>query len=101
MRIDRGIVDADFVVKVRAGAASGVAHVADGVPAMNVLTGEHGKTLQVPVASGDSVAVVKHNRASISAHEIRKYDHTVSWRDDRLRRSRLQYQSLNGTRLHH
>jgi len=37
VRIDWGVVDANFVVKMRAGGASARSHVADGVAAMNLL----------------------------------------------------------------
>jgi len=61
------VVDANFVVEVRAGAASAVADVADGVAAVYVLSGEDGKAGEVSVTRRDSVAMVNRDRAPTPA----------------------------------
>src|SRR6476620_11831716 len=84
VRIHRDVVDAHFVVKMWAGAASAVANVADGVAAVHMLSGINREALHVSIASGDAVAVVKNDRASVSAHEVGELDDTLSGRHDWL-----------------
>src|SRR5262249_46455811 len=91
--IHRDIVDADFVVEVRTGAASAVADVADGVTAVNMLSGEYCETLQVSVAGCDSVTVVDHDGATIPAHEIGEFNYALGWSNDRLPEDRTNVNS--------
>src|SRR5271165_5214209 len=82
--IDRGIVDADFVVEVRPGAATALANESDGVSAMHVLAGHDRKVRQMAVAGSDAVAVVNHDGASVSAQEIGVSDYAVGGSYHRL-----------------
>src|SRR6266700_6919017 len=82
--IDRDIVDADFVVKVRSGAATAVANVADGVAAMYMLAGEDGEAFQVSVTRGDPVAVLEDDSPSVAAHDVGEFHHAFRRSDDRL-----------------
>ena len=84
VRIDWDIVDADFVVKVWAGAASAIADVADRVAPVYVLPGINRKALHVSVACGDAVAVVEDDRPTISAHEVGEFYDTFGRRHNRL-----------------
>jgi hypothetical protein len=80
--IDWRVVDADFVVKMRAGGASAEAYVADGVAAVNVLAGGDGESRKMAVAGGDAVAVIHHEGFAVSAHEIGEGDDAVCRSDD-------------------
>ena len=75
------VVDADFVVEMGAGGASALAYVADGVAAMDVLPGGDGEAREVAVASGDAVAVVEHDGASVAAEEVGEGDGAIGRRD--------------------
>src|SRR5690349_7435407 len=75
--IHRSVVDPNLVVKVRPGAASAVAHIPDSVAPVNILAGEHGECLQVPVTGADSMAVVQNNGASVPAHKISELNNAV------------------------
>ena len=75
------VVDADFVVEMGAGGASALANVADGVAAVDVLSGGDGEAGQVAVAGGDAVAVIEHDGASVAAEEVGEGDGTVGRRD--------------------
>src|ERR1700674_1115646 len=68
--IPRGVVDAIFVVGVRPGGASAEADVADGVAAMDVLSGGDGEARKMAVAGGDAMSMVNHDGASVAAQEI-------------------------------
>src|SRR5216684_115790 len=72
VRVDRNVVDTNFVVEVGAGAASAVPDVADGVATVYVLPGKDCKAGQMSVASRDSMAVVQGYGASVAAQEIGK-----------------------------
>src|SRR5258708_36772206 len=84
VRIDRDVVDAHFIVKMRAGAATAVANVADGVPAMDMLAGEDCEAFQMSVTRGNSVAVLEDDCAPVATHEVGKFHYAFGWRDDRL-----------------
>ena len=79
--IHRGVVDADFVVEVRPGRASAEADVADGVAAMDVLSGGDGEARKVAEAGGDSVSMVDHNSASVAAQKISERNGAVGRSD--------------------
>ena len=80
--IDRSVVDADFVVEVRAGGAAAEADIADGVAAMHVLAGGDGEAGKMAVARRDAVSVIHHDGLAVSAHEIGEGDYAVGGRDD-------------------
>src|SRR5450631_3585658 len=82
--IYRSVIDADFVMEVRAGAAAALTDESDGVAAMHVLAGHDGKVRQVAVACRDAMAVVDHDGASVSAHEVGKGDDSVGGRHNGL-----------------
>src|SRR4051812_19519666 len=78
VRVDWSVVDANFIMEVRAGAASAQTNVADGIATMHVLPGCDREVGKVPVAGTDSVTVVDHDGAAIAAHEIRKNHYPIS-----------------------
>src|SRR5579863_9674861 len=82
--IDWGVVDADFVVEMGAGAASAIADVSDGVAAVDLLACSDREIGQVAVAGGDAVAVIENNGAAVAAHEVGEFDDAVGGRDHRL-----------------
>ena len=82
--IYRDIVDTNFVVEVRTGAAAAIADVANGVAAMDVLAGVTRKALQVSVTGGDPMTVINDDRPPISTHKVRKLHNTVGGSDYRL-----------------
>src|SRR5262252_9024350 len=82
--IDRDIINADFIVKVRASASSAVPHVSNGIAAMHMLPGIDRKALHVSVAGRDSVTVIDDDRASVAAHEIGELHNTLGRSHDRL-----------------
>src|SRR5438105_15946278 len=64
------IVDANFVVEMRASGASAEAHIADGVAAVNVLAGGDGEARKMAVAGRNSVSMIDHDGAAIAAEEV-------------------------------
>ena len=56
-----GVVDADFVVKMRARGASAFSNIANHVAAVNRLPGGDCKSGKVAIAGADAVAVVDHD----------------------------------------
>ena len=80
--VDWGIVDADFVVEMGAGGASAEADVADGVAAVDVLSGGDGEAGEMSVTGGDAVAVIDHDSATVSAEEVGEGDGAVGGGDD-------------------
>src|SRR4029077_2289427 len=82
--IDRGVVDANFIVEMGAGGASAQANVANGVAAMNLLSGSDGKAGEVAVAGRDAMAMVHRDQFAVSALEIREGDYTVGRCDHRV-----------------
>src|SRR5215813_4950680 len=82
--IDGRVVDADFVMEVRAGAAAAQADIADKVTALNVLSVDHGETGKVAIASPNPMAMVDHYGFAVSAEEISKGHYPVCRRNDRL-----------------
>ena len=51
---------------------------------MYVLSREYCEALEMSVARGDTVAMIKNNRASVSAHKIRELNHAFRRSNDRL-----------------
>ena len=84
VRIYRDIINADFIVKVRPGAAAGVADVADCVASMDFLAREYRQALHVPVAGGNAVPMIEDDSAPVSAHEVGKHHSSVGRRNDLL-----------------
>ena len=84
VRIDRDIVDADFIVKVRPRAAASIADISDRIAAMKVLARKDREALHMPVTCGNAVAVIKDDGASVSAHEVREHHNCVRRSDDLL-----------------
>src|SRR5882762_8276835 len=82
--IDRSVVDANFVVKVRTSGTSAQADVADGVAAMDLLSGSDCKTGKVAVAGRDAVAMVHGDELAVSALELREGDYTIRRGDYRM-----------------
>ena len=66
---------------MRAGGASALAYVADGVAAVDVLSGGDGEAGEVAVAGGNAVAVVEHDGASVASEEVGEGDGAVGGSD--------------------
>ncbi len=77
VRVDRSVVDADFVVKVWTGRASAQSNVSDCVAAPHVLPGNYRKVGEVTVTRADAVSVVNHHCATVAAHEISEGDRSI------------------------
>ena len=84
VRIYRSVVDAYFVVQVRASAAAAQANVTQRIAALHSLSGNYGKIGQVPVSCGNSMAVVKNDCPSIATHEVGKHHDAVGGSHDWL-----------------
>lgn len=84
MGIHRGVVDANFIVKVRAGATAAQANVSDRIAAMDVLTRGDGEAGEMAISCGDSVSVIENDGASVAPTEISEFDNAIGWRDHRL-----------------
>src|SRR5271170_5246874 len=76
-RIDGGIVDAYFVVHVRASGTAADAGVADDFPTANVCAWNDGEGRQVRVERGDTESVFDDNEASIAGVSFRYGDDPV------------------------
>src|SRR5579859_2280685 len=66
VRIDRDVVDAYFIVKMRPGSAAGLADVADDLPADNVLSGDDGDGRKMAVYGLNIVAVIQDHFAAVA-----------------------------------
>src|SRR4029077_19574784 len=84
MRIDRGVVDPDFIVQMGTGTAAAQTDKSDGVAAVYSLAGGYREVGQVTVARGDAMAVVQRNGPSVAAQKISKSHGAVGGRDYRL-----------------
>jgi len=84
VRIDRSVVDPNFVVKVRTRGASAFAYVPNQITTLYSLPRGNRKSRKVTVAGADAVAMVDHDRLAIPAHSIGERHHTVSRGDDRV-----------------
>ena len=80
MRIHRGVVDANFVMQMRPGAAAGKSDIADDLAALHALAVGHRKSRQMPVACGQAVAVINLDHAAVAVVEVREGDHAVGRR---------------------
>src|SRR5205085_1488546 len=84
IRIDRCVVDTDFVVEVGTGAASAEPDITDGLAFVHTLSGGDIEARKVAVAGGDAVAVVDLDEMSVAAHVAGVSDHAVGGCDDRI-----------------
>src|SRR5215472_17092873 len=80
--IDGCVEDADLVVEMRAGAASALTHIAQGIATVNHLSRAHGKTGKMPVEGADAVAVIDNDGATVAVHQVGKLNHSIRGRDD-------------------
>src|ERR1700736_5888210 len=77
VRIDGRVVDADFIVEMRARRSSAGADITDNVAAMNVLAGGGGEAGKMAVAGTDAVTMVEHDDFAVTAKEVDEGDHPV------------------------
>ena len=84
VRINWNVIDPDFVVEMRSGAASTSADVADGIAAVNMLARKYRKAREVTITRGDSVTVIKNDRPAVTTHKVGKFNHAIGWRNNRL-----------------
>src|SRR5207248_3250176 len=70
VRVHRDIVDTDLIVKMRTGAASAEADVANNVAAVNLLPGDDGVTGQMAVKGGQPVPMFQDDGAPVTVHEV-------------------------------
>src|ERR1700733_1052446 len=84
IRINRRVVNANFVVEVWSCRSSAEADITDGIAPMDVLTGGDGEAGKMAVTGGDSVAVIDHEGLAVSAHEIGERDTAIGRGDDRV-----------------
>src|SRR2546423_13444028 len=88
VRIHRGVVDANFVVQMRAGAASARSDIAEDVATVDRLAARNSISGHVSEQRRDSMSVIHDYRASVAVHEADCPDSSVSRRDDwRAKRS--------------
>src|SRR5437660_7393112 len=80
--IDGCVVDADFVVEVRAGRTATQADVTDHVAAVDFLAGRHGIPREVAIPSADAMPVIEHDGLAVSAEEVAERDHGVGRSND-------------------
>src|SRR5579872_3536276 len=83
MGIDRGIVDADFVVDVRAGGASGDADVADDLAFIDVLASRHDEAGHVSRERLEAVSVIDHDSVAVSIFRLRGMNDAITSRMNR------------------
>src|SRR5437879_10419279 len=83
MRVDRSVIDPDFVVEMRAGRTTAEANVADAVTPMDLLAGNYREVGQVPVPGADAAAVLDHYSAAVAAKEVSEGDHSIRRSDHR------------------
>src|SRR5580704_2720671 len=84
MGIHRSVINADFVVQVWTGAATAQPDISDRIAPSHKLSGNNRIARKMPVAGGNSVAVVKRDSPPISTHKIGESHHAIGWSDDRL-----------------
>src|SRR5690349_13269825 len=82
-RIDRVVVHAHFIVKVRTGGAAGGTDVADDVAAFHVLAGADGEAGEVAVARRVAVAVRDVDDVAVAVGPLRLDDDAVRGRAHR------------------
>ena len=97
MGIHRGVLDADFIVKVRARAASAGSYIADHISAMDCFSFGGCVSRHVSEESCDSVAVIEDDRSSIAGDVGSGSDPAIGWCDDgRSKRRRNIYTGMEG-----
>jgi hypothetical protein len=64
-------------MQMRTGAATAQSNVANSVAAANVLPGHYRVAGKMPIPSRDSVAVVKRDGPSITAHEVSEHYNAI------------------------
>src|ERR1051326_468473 len=70
VRIDRSVVDANFVVEVRTGRAAALADIADHVAAIHSLSSCDRIAGKVAVPGADAIAVVDDDGLAVAAHHL-------------------------------
>lgn len=63
---------------------SAQAHISESIAAVNLLSESHGKVRKMAIAGRYAVAVIHHDDAPITAHEISEDNDAVRGRDNRL-----------------
>src|SRR5216683_1723560 len=76
--VDRGAVEADFVVHVRPGGAAADSGVADDLSALDAHAGNDREGGKVPVSRGDAEAVVHNHQSSVARARFRGRHDSVS-----------------------
>jgi hypothetical protein len=71
-------------MQMRSSAAATIADIANDIAAMNVLAGKHSKAFHMPIAGGDSVAVIDYNGTSVAAHEVGELHYSIRRRQNFL-----------------
>src|SRR5436309_894054 len=71
------IVDAHFVMQMRAGTAAGLAYVGDYIAALDALASAYRISRQVTEARADSVAVINGQHSAISAHGLGEHHDAI------------------------
>jgi hypothetical protein len=84
MRIHWSVINANFVMQVRTGAATAQPDIANCVAPAHKLSGNDRIAGKMAIAGGNSVAVVKGDSPPIPTHEVGKSHHAIGWGDDRL-----------------
>ena len=82
--IDWCVVNADFVVKMRARGASTGADITNYIAAMDFFAHSDRETGKMPVAGGDSVAVIQHDCLAVSAKKVGESHNAIGGRNHRL-----------------
>src|ERR1700680_455803 len=77
IRIDGRVVDADFVVEMRASRSSARADITNDVAAMNVLAGSCGEAGKMAVAGTNAVTMVEHDGLAITTKQVDESDDPV------------------------
>ena len=77
VRVDRSVVDADFVVKVWTGRASAQPDVSDCIASPHMLPGNYRKVCEMAITRADAVSVINHHCATVAAHEISEGDRAI------------------------
>src|SRR5579863_8065880 len=84
VRVHWSVVDAYFVMQMWTSAATAQPDISDGISPAHILPRNDRIAGKMPVAGGDSVAMVESDGASVSAHEVGERNHAVGGSDHRL-----------------
>src|SRR5690349_13592157 len=79
VRIDRGVVDANLVMKMWARGTSAGTDIPDELSATDGLSGGHCERRKMTVAGLNTVPVLDLDKPSVAAHEVGKRDHAIRW----------------------